>query len=304
MKNDVKEKKETSIGTKILIIGALLFVLFMFSSCAALFVAVGNFDYAEGNVAVIPITGVITTEADGFGGGFAISDDIIASLEDARDDNNIKAVILEINSPGGSPVPSDDIARAVRSVRAQNKTVVAWVRDVGASGAYWIASSTDHIVANRMSITGSIGVTSSYLGFEEFIDDWNVSYRRFVSGEMKDVGTPFREMTPNEEKFMQEKINRIHREFVAEIARNRNLSVERVDVLATGEYFLGSEALDVGLIDELGGLEEALAFIESAEDITASPTRFEKEKSFFEQLASLQVTINTPVPETGLQMRT
>ncbi|MBR9702801.1 S49 family peptidase, partial [Candidatus Woesearchaeota archaeon] len=223
--------KETSLGTKILIIVVLLFVLFLFSSCAALFVALGDFEYTEGNVAVIPIKGVIVTESDGFGGGFAVSDDIIASLEDARDDPKIKAVILEIDSPGGRPVPSDEIGRAVRSVREQNKTVVAWVRDVGASGAYWIASSADHIVANRMSLTGSIGVTGSYFGLEEFIDDWNVTYRRFVSGEMKDVGTPFREMTRNEEKFVQEKINLIHIYFVDEVANNRNLSVDYVTEL-------------------------------------------------------------------------
>ncbi|MBR9702800.1 S49 family peptidase, partial [Candidatus Woesearchaeota archaeon] len=226
--------KETSLGTKILIIVVLLFVLFLFSSCAALFVAIGdlgNFEYAEGNVAVIPIKGVIVTESDTFGGGFAVSDDIISSLEDARDDKKIKAVILEIDSPGGRPVPSDEIGRAVRSVRAQNKTVVAWVRDVGASGAYWIASSADHIVANRMSLTGSIGVTGSYFGLEEFIDDWNVTYRRFVSGEMKDVGTPFREMTRNEEKFVQKKINLIHIYFVDEVANNRNLSVDYVTEL-------------------------------------------------------------------------
>ncbi|MBR9702879.1 S49 family peptidase, partial [Candidatus Woesearchaeota archaeon] len=98
--------------------------------------------------------------------------------------------------------------------------------------------------------------------------------------------------------------NLIHIYFVDEVANNRNLSVDYVTELATGEYFLGSEAFEAGLVDELGGFEEAIAYIEDAENITADPVWLETEESFFEQLASLQVTINAPIPETGLQIKT
>ena len=275
------------LGLRILIIAMLLFALLLISSCVALILEFTDTGaLATGNVAIIPIEGVITSTGDSWDG--AVADDIVDMLERARTDDSIEAVVLEINSPGGSAVASDEIGSAVKKLRTENKTVVAWIREMGASGGYWVASASDHIVANRMSITGSIGVIGSGFGFEEFIDDWNVTYRRLVAGERKDLGTPWRAMTKDEEQFMQAKLDAIHEVFIDEIATNRNMGKEDVRSLATGEFFLGSEAKEAGLVDELGGLDEALAFIEEREDIAAETVWYEPERSWTDLLAGIR----------------
>ena len=166
------------------------------------FIAVGiislfsgvDVDYLEGNVAMIPIEGVIVgTDSSGLFFDDSVSSlDTIELIEKADRNPNIKAIILQINSPGGSAVASEEIANAVKKT---NKTTVAWIREAGASGAYWIASSADYIVSSRVSITGSIGVIASYLEFGNFLEDHNVTYRRLVAGKYKDMGSPMREMT-------------------------------------------------------------------------------------------------------------
>lgn len=296
-------KKKQSYATKVIIVCLLLLVLFVFSSCAALFMQLGEVDVPAGNVAVIPIHGVILTSGSAFGTQVVTADEMVILLEKARKDRTIKAVILEINSPGGSPVASDEIGQAVQELRAANKTVVAWIREVGASGGYWIAANTDHIVANRMSITGSIGVTGSYFGFEEFIDEHNITYRRLVSGEKKDIGSPFRDMSEEERKFIEEKLDSIHWFFVDEVARNRNIPFEDVEALATGEYFLGFEALEAGLIDELGGYDEAITYIEETRGIKADPFVLESKKGFFDELMNIKVQMSMPLAQSELSLR-
>ena len=150
--------------------GYAIFAVFLLMIAG--FVAVGiislfsgvDVNSLEGNVAMIPIEGVIVgTDSSGmFFDDSVSSQDTIELIEKADRNPNIRAIILQINSPGGSAVASEEIANAVKKV---NKTTVAWIRESGASGAYWIASSSDYIVANRVSITGSIGVIASYLEF-------------------------------------------------------------------------------------------------------------------------------------------
>lgn len=150
----------------------------------------------------------------------------------------------------------------MKDVRAQNKTVVAWIREEGASGGYWIATTTNHIVANRMSITGSIGVYGSYLQFDQFLAHWNVTYNRLVAGDRKDLGDPFVNLTSEDKAFYQQKLDKLHSFFIEEVATNRNMSVANVTMLADGQIFLGVEAKEVGLVDELGGKNEATAYLE------------------------------------------
>src|SRR3989338_367748 len=164
--------------------GYALFVLLMLSILG--FIAVGiislftgvDVESLNGNVALIPIHGVIAVGDEGSSSFFesaTASSETIKFIEKADKNPSIKAIILEINSPGGSAVASEEIANAVKKV---NKTTVAWVREAGASGAYWVASASDHIVASRMSVTGSIGVISSYLEFEGLVNRYNLTYRR------------------------------------------------------------------------------------------------------------------------------
>lgn len=279
-------KKQTK---KIVITIAVLLVLFGLSSCAALFIN----DSQLGTVAVIPIHGAIYSVGTG-SSGTTTADTIVPLLEKAENNPLIEAVILDINSPGGSPVGSDEIGQAVKSME---KPVIAVVREAGASGAYWIASASDHVIANRMSVTGSIGVISNYFGVGEFLEEHNITYERFVSGEKKDIGNPFREMSYSEKQFLQEKMDSIHEVFIEEVATNRNMTIEDVRELATGEFYLGVEAKENGLIDELGGYAEAESYLEE-QGIDVELVEMKPQRSFFDEL--LSISIETPGIESGI----
>ncbi|MGV8172278.1 MAG: signal peptide peptidase SppA [Candidatus Woesearchaeota archaeon] len=264
----------------------ILIILLIFSALIALFFGDNNDTALNYNVAVIPIKGEITTENSGglFSNDMASSTETVRLIEKAGNDKNVKAVILEINSPGGSPVATDEIAQAVKSLREKDILTVAWVRETGASGAYWIASSTDHIIANRMSVVGSIGVYGSYLELYGLLNRYNVTYRRLVSGEYKDTGTPYRPLSSAEEILLQEKLDTLHRYFITAVAENRGMDYDTVKSLSNGEIFLGIEAKDNGLVDELGGKAETIRYIENKLNITASTKEFSRDKSFIESL--------------------
>ncbi len=276
------KKRDDSSRLKIILItiGLTLFVILV-----VLPLTFSLFDGPQlGNAALIPIEGPITGNGDaGFGVSAVSSKDLVDFLQDAEDNPQVKVILLEINSPGGSAVASDEIASAVKKSK---KPVVALIRETGASGAYWVASAADYIVANRMSITGSIGVLSSYLEFSGLMGDYNVTYERLVAGEKKDLGTPFKKLTTQERKILQEKLDKIHQFFIEEVAANRNLDASQVKALATGEFYLGVEALDLGLVDVLGDKDTAEEFmkqkyaLERVDYIT-----YKHEPSFLELLA-------------------
>ncbi len=238
------------------------------------------------NVALIKIDKPILLGQSGiFGDEFITSDEIIGFIDDANKKENIKAIIFEINSPGGSAVASAEVSLAVQKI---NKTKVAWVREVGASGAYWIASSTDAIVAHPLSLVGSIGVISSYVDVSGLLTRYNVTYNRLVAGKYKDMGTPLKQLTDEERSLFQTKLDKIHTVFIQNVAVNRHLSEEYVRNLSTGEVYLGTEAKDLGLIDVLGGKEEATLLVKEKANLTeVSLVEYHKEKSFLETVAGL-----------------
>ena len=228
----MKPKKKGIRG----IIGILL-LLFILSFGISLFFS-EDLTINKGNVLVIPIKGIILADdTGGFGPDIASSSEIVADIEDAGENDDIIAVVFEINSPGGSAVASDEIGQAIKKL---NKTTVSYIREVGASGGYWIASSTDRVYANRMSITGSIGVIASYLQFSGFLEKHNIEYERLVSGKYKDIGSPFKDLSDVERLIFQKSLDAIYDEFVKEVAENRGLEVKVVEKLATGQIFVGS----------------------------------------------------------------
>ena len=267
------------------IILGLIILSFVLSIIASLFIE-DDFDGLDGNVAVIDVTGTILAEEDtDFIFEYATSSDDIRELIRKADRNDgIKAIVFRINSPGGSAVASEEIANEIKKA---NKTTVAWIREIGTSGAYWIASSADHVIANRMSITGSIGVIASYLGFAGFLQDYNVTYERLVSGNLKDIGSPFKEMTQEERILFQKSLDSIHEYFVEEVAKNRNLKKRDVEKIATAQFFIGAEAKELGLVDELGGREEVIAYVEEKIGEEADFVNYEAEKGFFESLGKI-----------------
>lgn len=281
MKKVVVEKSR--IKPILLTILAVLFTLFIIIPLVFSLFSDSN---PLGNVARIPLQGIITADGKSSLAQETISSsDIVAFIEDADENPSVKVILLEINSPGGSAVASDEIAAAVK--RAQ-KPVIALIREVGASGGYWIASAADHVIAHRMSITGSIGVISSYLEFSGLMEKYGVNYERLVAGELKDSGTPFRELDARERSLLQGKLDTIHDFFIQEVAANRKLPESSVRKIATGEFYLGVEALELGLVDELGDKNTAEEYIQNTYGLEeVEYAVYEPDKGFFELLSGV-----------------
>jgi len=275
----------TAIAFNIIAIVAKVFVFFFF---AIIFLSIIGLlapsEFGRGNVAVIPIVGTISTQSGTSLTSGTESAGIVKLIEKADKNDEIKAILFEIDSPGGTPVGSDEIAQAIKK---STKPTVAVIRETGASGAYWIASAADKIYANRMSLTGSIGVRASRLEFAGLIQDYNITYRRLVAGKYKDAGDRFKEMTPDEQELYQDILDKLHTEFINTVAENRHMDRARVRELATGFVFLGSEAKELGLVDELGGKDDAITYIEGQLNITAEPVTYKQPGGIFEGLSSM-----------------
>ena len=277
-------EKKSRWMTVLKVILWLIVLSFAISFIISLFVE-DDFESLDGNVAVIEIAGTIVAQDGSYlFEDVASSDEITKLIRKAGKNDRIKAIVFEINSPGGSAVASDEIAAEIKKV---NKTTVAWIREIGTSGAYWIASSTDHVVANRMSITGSIGVIASYLGFEGFIEEHNITYNRLISGKYKDLGSPFKEITPEERVLFEKSLGSINDYFIDEVAKNRNLNRKDVERLATGQFYLGVDALNLGLVDELGSKDEVKKYIEKQIDGEVDFVNYKTEKGFLGALSGV-----------------
>ena len=234
----------------------VILVLYLVGASVALFVFKSDNGLGD-KIVIVPVTGAIGTSSEGdlFNSGGVSSTTLVRDIKDLAKDSSVRGVIFEIDSPGGTAVASQEVADAIKEL---NKPNYAVIRDVGASGAYWIATATDKIIASPISITGSIGVIASYLDFSNLFDKYGVTYERLVAGDKKDIGSPYKQLTPEERIILQKKLDIIHEFFVHEVATNRNLSVDYVRNLSTGEFFLGQEAKDLGLIDVLGNRDTAI----------------------------------------------
>ena len=278
----------------IIVILLLAFISMIVAGILGLFFVVGSdIDSYEspdgdGNVALIKINGAILTDTSSSlfrNSEGTSSSDIVKRLNKIKNDNSIKAVIFEVNSPGGSGVAADEISRAIKNL---NKTTVAYVRDIGTSAAYWISSSTDYIIANRLSFVGSIGAIASYIEISGLLEEYNITYQRFVAGDYKDFGSPFREPSLEEKTLFQEQLNQVHDVFIQEVANNRNMTFEEVKKIAHGMFFTGLQAKELGLIDDFGGKQEAINYVEQAENITADVVEYKKKTTFWSLLAGTQ----------------
>ncbi len=283
-----KQKKSRGWGFIIVVLILLGLASIIIAGIISFFMGFGEAPIiSSGNAAVIPIKGLIVVDKDSgfFSEGSVSSTDTIEMLKKAEENPNIKVIVLEINSGGGSPVATEEIANAIKKSK---KPTVSWIREIGASGAYWIASASDYIVADRMSIVGSVGVISSYVEFYGFLNRYNITYQRIVAGKYKDIGDPLKPLQYDEKQILQEKINKIHQYFIDEIASNRKLTNAQVEEVSTAMIYLGSEAKELNLVDELGSKDEITKYIEKKYNLT-EPTFVEyvKKKSFWEALSEV-----------------
>jgi len=182
----------------------------------------------------------------------------IEKLAKFSKDSSVKAVVLRIESPGGGVSPSQELYQEIRRTAAM-KPVVASMGSVAASGGYYIAAAAEKIYANPGTITGSIGVIFQFTNFEELFKKIGFRLEIVKSGAYKDVGNPSRQMTPEERAYLQEMIDNVHQQFVRDVAQGRHISVERVSQVADGRIFTGERAKELGLVDELGNLKDAIS---------------------------------------------
>ncbi len=279
-----RSENKSKVKTVILIVVIVFFTLFVI--LPLLFSLFTSDNFGLGNVALIPIEGILTVNgASTFGQSAVSSAEIAGFIKEANENSQVQVILLEINSPGGSAVASDEIASAIKQSK---KPVVALIREVGASGGYWIASAANYVIANKMSITGSIGVVSSYLEFSRLLEEYGIGYERLVSGEHKDMGTPFQRLTVEEKAIFQKKLDKIHDFFIEEIAQNRKLSILKVKEIATGEFFLGVEALELGLVDQLGDKTTAEEYLKTKYNLDIiTYVTYQREAGFLELLSGV-----------------
>ena len=181
----------------------------------------------------------------------------IEELAKFRRDGSIKAVVVRIESPGGGVSSSQELYEEVKRT-AQEKPVVVSMGSVAASGGYYIACAAQKIYANPGTITGSIGVILQFTNFEELLKKIGFRMEVVKSGRYKDVGNPGREMTPEEKAYLQKMVDNVHQQFVRDVARGRQMKVETVQEVADGRIFTGEQAMELGLVDELGNLKDAI----------------------------------------------
>jgi protease-4 len=199
-----------------------------------------------GKVAVIPISGMI-----------ADSEPVIDQLKKYGKDDSVKAVVLRINSPGGGVAPSQEIYEEVGKLNAK-KPVLTSMGAIAASGGYYIASATRKVYANPGTMTGSIGVVMPFMNVKDLVDKIGLKGMAVKSGQFKDIGSPLREMTPQEHEILQSVVDNVHMQFVNAVAKGRKLPPGDVMKIADGRIFTGEQAKALGLVDALGNLEDTV----------------------------------------------
>lgn len=198
-------------------------------------------------VAVINVDGIIID-----------SDPYIKSIRKIRETDSVKAVVVRINSPGGSVATSQEVYEELKNL-GEEMPVIASMGTVAASGGYYIACAASTIYANPGTVTGSIGVIAQFASYEQLLEWAKVEVEVIKSGEFKDLGSPLRKMPEAEKAYLQTLIDSVHSQFKDTVSKRRNLSPEKVVSLSDGKIFTGSRAKELGLIDRIGTLEAAIA---------------------------------------------
>jgi protease-4 len=255
-----------AIGIVAFIFGGLFLVFFGFLVLAYSVVRGESPHITSGpRVGVLVVKGGI-----GMGDGGPDADDVLKKVKRFADDESMKAVIVRIDSPGGSVGPSQEIHDEVKKL-AGRKTVVCSLGNLAASGGYYIAVACPKIVAAPGTLTGSIGVISQFVNVKGLAERFDVRLETVKSGKLKDAGNPFRDMTPEDRAYWQALIDRVHGQFLAAVAEGRKLDVEKVRKIADGRVVTGAEAKDLGLVDQLGNFYDAVELAKNEAKLTGEP---------------------------------
>jgi protease-4 len=232
---------------------------------------------AAGKIAVISLSGTITTGGSSLFSGSTITPDLVRDyLTRAEEDKAVKAIVFRIESPGGEIAPCQEILWEIERVK-ETKVIVVSMGGTAASGGYYISTQAAKIVALPTTMTGSIGVISAVINVEGLLEKLGIQIEIFKGGKYKDMYRGFREMTPEEEEIMQGMIDEYYEQFIDVVAEGRGLSKEEVRNLATGQIYTGTEAKELGLVDKLGDLDTAIDLAAELAGIEAPTVEYYKQ---------------------------
>ncbi len=271
--------------------------------CVALLFTLGRgisrLDFGQ-KVGVIEVSGAITE-----------AEETLERLKQFREDDTVRAIVIRINSPGGGVGPSQEIYSEIRKT-IPTKKVIASLGSVAASGGYYLAAAANGIVANPGTITGSIGVILGYTDLQEVFRKIGLAPVVVKSGTFKDMGSPLRAMSKDEQAILQGFVDKIHQQFVQAVAQGRNMDIAAVAQLADGRIYSGEEALGLGLVDRLGNLTDAIEWAGRLGGIEGDPNVVYARKKtgsflkyFLEStVKALMEQVTTSVPGGGYLLHT
>jgi len=249
--------KNKNNGLNLMMVAGLLALVIIFIAVLVLaFLFIPGEPFMPQGIAIIPLKGEISNNVGSFDSTLS-SDKIVELIEEAESNPSVGAIFIDIDSPGGGVVASKQI---VYKIRASKKPVYSYINSVGASGAYYVAAATDYIMADEDSITGSIGVISIVLNFQELLDNIGVKVTILKEGKFKAIGSPFAEFTEEEQEIFQGILTQVFIGFKEDILefRSGKLSQSTLESVADGRILSGRQALESNLVDELLPKEQAL----------------------------------------------
>jgi protease-4 len=214
-----------------------------------------------GEIAVVELKGVITE-----------SETIVRQLKRYREDDGIRAILLRVDSPGGGVVASQEIYEEVRKTRDGGMPVVVSMGSLAASGGYYVSCGASLIVANRGTLTGSIGVISEFMEFKDALGKLGIDVNTIKAGRLKDAGSPTRKMTDADKEYFQALMDDVHRQFIGVVEDERGLTHDEAVEMADGRVFTGEQALGLGLVDTIGTYEDAITIAAELGGIEGKPS--------------------------------
>jgi protease-4 len=259
-------RDRAALAVVLFVFGGLFLVFFAF-----LWLAYGAVKGETPRLASGPRIGVVDIKgAIGMGRGSVESEPVLKVVKRYADDSDMKAVVVRIDSPGGAVGTSQEILDGLRRL-AEDKVVVCTMGNMAASGGLLVAMGCDRIVAEPGTLTGSIGVISAFPNVRGLLQRFDVEMNTVTAGKLKDAGSPFREFSASDRAYWQELADRIHRQFIQAVAEGRDLPIEQVEKFADGRVMTGEQAVELGLVDELGGFQDAVDLAKELAEIRGEP---------------------------------
>ena len=267
----VPEKRKGRKRQYIAVITVLLLIIA--ASFAAIYYGAGGELYPKDDrVAVIYVQGTILSGSVPGGFGYVTSEEISDNIQEAVEDDSIQAIVLRINSPGGSPAAAEEIVAEIKKAQNEGVPIVVSMGDVAASAAYYISAPTDMIFANPSTMTGSIGVIWTFQNMSGFYDEEGIEFHIAKSGEFKDMGGSWRGLSDEEMEYADTVIIEVYNRFIDEVAIGRDMSRSDVKDVADGRIYTGAKAKNLGLIDNFGNMYDAIDAAGKLGGIDGTPT--------------------------------